>query len=83
MCQLQFFEVNSKFLKERRNRHPAGSLERTVEDLVKTFEMEATHKINPKVRLLIVSFLSVVTTTIAYLRSTDRADCLGKHYHGL
>ena len=58
-------------------------MERTVEDLVKTFEMEATHKINPKVRLLIVSFLSAVTTTIVYLRSTDRGDCLGKQYHGL
>ena len=72
MCQLQFFQVNFKFLKERRNRHPAGSLDRTVEDLVKTFEMEATHKINPKVRLFTVSSLSALTTIIIPLSEINR-----------
>ena len=41
--------VNQKYLKERTRFHKAGSLEKLVEDLVKTWEMESTHKINAKV----------------------------------
>ena len=42
--------VNRKYMAERKMRHPEGSLEKTVENLVKTWEMESTHKPNPKVR---------------------------------
>lgn len=40
--------VNRKYLNERTQRHLAGSLEKIVENLVKTWEMESTHKIDPK-----------------------------------
>ena len=36
--------VNEIFLKERTKIHKKGSLERIVEDLVKTWEMESSHK---------------------------------------
>ena len=42
-------QVNEKYMLERRKNHAVGSLEKTVENLVKTWEMESTHKINPKV----------------------------------
>ncbi len=44
-----FSKVDKKYQQERTKKHPTGSLEKTVEDLVKTWEMEASHKINPKV----------------------------------
>jgi hypothetical protein len=43
--------VNQKYLKERSRFHAAGSLEKLVENLVKTWEMESTHKTNAKVKL--------------------------------
>ena len=49
--------VDKKFLKERTRKHPQGSLERTVEDIIKTFEMEVTQKVDPKVRRMFVSSL--------------------------
>jgi hypothetical protein len=36
--------VNKKYVKECKARHPEGSLAKTVENLVKTWEMEMTHK---------------------------------------
>ncbi|XP_033760563.1 pathogen-related protein-like [Pecten maximus] len=36
--------VNEKYLKERSKTHPVGSLEKIVENLVKTWEMESSHK---------------------------------------
>ncbi|MGP0128083.1 MAG: ester cyclase [cyanobacterium endosymbiont of Rhopalodia musculus] len=45
----QFLRVESQF------NHPEGSLEAIVENLVRTFEMEASHKTNPE------QWLSIVT----------------------
>ena len=41
-----FNTVNEKYMKERSRNHKAGSLEKLVENLVKTWEMESTHKID-------------------------------------
>ena len=49
--------VDKKFLKERTRKHPQGSLERTVEDIIKRFEMEVTQKVDTKVRCMFVSSL--------------------------
>ena len=43
--------VNAKYLKEKTRNHAPGSLEKTVENSIKTFEMEAAHKIDAKVGL--------------------------------
>ncbi len=45
-----FDAVNKLYLKGRTRFHLPGSLEKTVENLVKTWEVESTHKNNPKVR---------------------------------
>eukprot|EP00962_Isochrysis_galbana_P035911 scaffold12337_cov103-Isochrysis_galbana.AAC.4 len=39
--------TNLLFLKERTKAHPEGSLELIVENLVKTWEMERSHKLDP------------------------------------
>ncbi|KAK3579944.1 hypothetical protein CHS0354_020840 [Potamilus streckersoni] len=39
-----YSKVNLKYLKEKTKRHKAGSLEKLVENLVKTWEMESSHK---------------------------------------
>jgi hypothetical protein len=39
--------TNLLYLKQRTNIHPEGSLEETVENLVKTWEMERSHKSDP------------------------------------
>jgi len=36
--------VNAKYMAQKTQSHPEGSLEKVVENLVKTWEMEATHK---------------------------------------
>ncbi|XP_060082103.1 uncharacterized protein LOC132561396 [Ylistrum balloti] len=36
--------VNKKYLEERSRKHPVDSLEKLVENLVKTWEMESSHK---------------------------------------
>ena len=41
-----FSIVDKKYMKERSRNHAAGSLEKVVENLVKTWEMESTHKID-------------------------------------
>ena len=48
--------VNAKYMKERKMKHQAGSLEKIVEDLVKTFEMESMHKEDIKVSPKFISF---------------------------
>ncbi|XP_070570408.1 uncharacterized protein [Ptychodera flava] len=40
--------ANKTFMKGRSKTHQTGSLERIVEDLVKTYEMEATNKLDPE-----------------------------------
>lgn len=40
--------VNRKYMSERRTSHKAGSLEKLIENIVKTWEMEATHKTDMK-----------------------------------
>ena len=45
--------ANVQFLRERTHRHAKGSLEEFVENFVKTWEMEVTHKIDCKVRLVV------------------------------
>ena len=40
--------VNEKYLKEKTCNHAPNSLEKIIENAVKTWEMEASHKINPK-----------------------------------
>jgi len=50
------YSYTNQFLeKERKHNHAEGSLNAIAHNLVKTFEMEATHKTNPK------QWLSVVT----------------------
>ena len=39
-----FTKVNRAYLEGRTRKHKEGSLEKIVEDLVKTWEMEASHK---------------------------------------
>lgn len=48
--------VDEKYLKEKKNSHKTDSLEKTVENLVKTWEMESSHKINEKVYIYILMF---------------------------
>lgn len=43
-----FSKVNKLWLKDRSRNHKDGSLEKIVENLVKTWEMEATHKTDAK-----------------------------------
>jgi len=43
-----FDHIDAKYLSERTRNHLKGSLEKTVENLVKTWEMECSHKTNPK-----------------------------------
>lgn len=42
--------VNKKYLAEKTMNHKEGSLEQIVENLVKTWEMESSHKMDAKVR---------------------------------
>ena len=42
--------VNVKYLKEKLKNHPEGSLEKIVENIVKTWEMEYTHKLRAEVK---------------------------------
>ena len=46
-----FTAANKKYLAEKTKSHKPGSLEKTVENLVKTWEMESTHKVDAKVRI--------------------------------
>lgn len=39
-----YTQVNEKYLKERSRKHPVDSIEKLVENLVKTWEMESSHK---------------------------------------
>ena len=41
--------LNDKYMKEKTNNHAAGSLEKLVENIVKTWEMESTHKMRAEV----------------------------------
>jgi len=43
-----YSQINAMYLKERTRHHLIGSLEKTVENLVKTWEMESSHKKNIK-----------------------------------
>ena len=45
-----YTKVNREYLAGRTRKHAPDSLEKTVENLVKTWEFEATHKIDPKVQ---------------------------------
>ena len=49
--------VNEKYLKEKTNSHAAGSLEKIVENIVKTWEVESTHKWRAEVNLVADLFL--------------------------
>ncbi len=42
-------KVDDKYMAERLKNHPAGSLEKLIENIVKTWEMEATHRPTPQV----------------------------------
>ncbi len=42
-------QVNKMYLKERTRFHPVRSLEKVVENLVKTWKMESTHKMDANV----------------------------------
>ena len=53
--------VNQKYMAERKMRHTEESLEKIVENLVKTWEMESTHKTNLKVgNCVIIDSLNVI-----------------------
>jgi hypothetical protein len=55
-----YTDVNEKFIKERTRKHKQGSLERIVEDLVKTWEMESSHKTRKRVKsLYYVTFVAI------------------------
>lgn len=45
-----YTKLNKTYLEGRTRKHKEGSLEKIVEDLVKTWEMEASHKIRVEVR---------------------------------
>ena len=49
-------QVNQMYLNERTRFHPVGSLEKVVENLVKTWEMESTHKKDAKVNFFYFKF---------------------------
>ena len=44
-----FSKVDKKYVAEKIKNHKAGSLEKIVENLVKTWEMESSHKIREEV----------------------------------
>jgi len=44
-----FDAVNKKYMEEKTTNHEDGSLEQVVENLVKTWEMESSHKMDAKV----------------------------------
>ena len=46
--------VNEKYLKEKTKNHSIDSLERLVETVVKSWEMESTHKQRAEVRIVII-----------------------------
>ena len=48
-----FSKVDKKFVAEKTKNHKAGSLEKIVENLVKTWEMESSHKIREEVTNII------------------------------
>ena len=48
-----FSMVDAKYLKEKTRSHKAGSLGKIVENLVKSWECESSHKIDKKVRVLV------------------------------
>lgn len=50
-----YSHTNQFLEKERKHNHAEGSLNAIAHNLVKTFEMEATHKINPQQWLSVVS----------------------------
>lgn len=45
--------VNKKFMAEKQMNHKDGSLEQVVENLVKTWEMESSHKMDAEVNPMI------------------------------
>ena len=45
-----YTEINKVYLKEKTMKHKKDSLEKMVENLVKTFEMETVHKARIEVR---------------------------------
>ena len=47
--------LNAKYMKEKTNNHAVGSLEKKVENIVKTWEMESTHKIRAEVSLMLLN----------------------------
>ena len=55
--------VNEMYLKERTRFHPVDSLEKLVENLVKTWEMESTHKIDAQVSHWLGGRFSISRTT--------------------
>ena len=46
-----FTTVNKAYMEGRTKQHKEGSLEKIVENLVKTWEMEASHKVRTEVSL--------------------------------
>ena len=59
--------VNAKYMKEKTNNHAAGSLAKMVENIVKTWEMETTHKKRAEVNLHYMS-QCMIFPTIWYVR---------------
>ena len=45
-----YSQVDARFMAERSQHHLVGSLEETVQNVVKTWEMEILHKTDPRVR---------------------------------
>ena len=52
-----YTKVNKAYLEGRTRTHKEGSLEKIVEDLVKTWEMEASHKTRIEVLFLLPGLL--------------------------
>ena len=53
-----YTKVNKAYLEGRTRTHKEGSLEKIVEDLVKTWEMEASHKTRIEVFFLLPGLLA-------------------------
>ena len=63
-------KVNQQLMEERTRHHKAGSLEELVENLVKTWEMEASHKTDPTVSAVIYRHTNNPLALVGQVRLT-------------
>ena len=71
-----FTQVNKAYLEGRTRVHKEGSLEKIVEDLVKTWEMEASHKTRIEVTLEFSTKDQYMCFSHKYHLALRDSDCL-------